>query len=143
MFLGEYHHTTDAKGRLTIPARFRAELVSGVVVTRGYEPCVVLYPLSEWSRLAEKVAQMPMASRVVRSYGRLVFGGAFEATLDRMGRILLPGFLREHAAIEEEAVVVGLNTHIEIWSPGRWRQTVERDSENLDAILTEVTRMGL
>lgn len=143
MFLGEYRHATDAKGRLTVPARFRSELESGVVVTRGYEPCLVLYPLTEWSRLADKVAQLPMASRVVRSYGRLVFGGAFEVSLDSMGRMLIPAFLREHAGITEEAVVVGLNTHIEIWSPERWQQTFERDSANLDDILAEVTRLGL
>lgn len=143
MFLGEYSHTLDAKGRLTIPARFRAGLASGLVVTRGYESCLAIYPLAEWSMLANKVAQMPRASRMGRSYSRLIFGGAFESSLDKAGRLLIPSFLREYASLEEEAVVVGVNTYIEIWGPGKWQLILERDSQNLDAILAEVTRMGV
>ena len=143
MFLGEYSHTLDSKGRLTIPARFRTELESGLVVTRGHENCLVIYPQGEWSALAAKVAQMPNASRTARAYSRLIFGGASEATLDKAGRILIPSFLREYASIEEEAVVVGVNTYIEMWSPQRWQQTLDRDAQNMDVILAEVAKMGV
>jgi len=143
MFVGEYSHALDAKGRLTIPARFRAELETGLVVTRGYDPCLVVYAMSEWTALANRASKMPWASRAARSYSRLVFGGASEAELDKMGRILIPAFLREYAAIEEEAVIVGMNVFIEIWNPDRWRQTVESDSQNLDAILRDVAEMGI
>ncbi len=143
MFLGEYSHSLDLKGRLTIPARFRSELEGGVVTTRGYERCLVLYPLKEWSALASKVTRLPMASRTARSYSRLIFGGAAEVVPDKMGRILIPAFLREYAGIEEQAVIVGVNTYIEVWNPDRWRETLERDTENLDLILADVTKMGI
>jgi MraZ protein len=143
MFLGEYSHTLDAKGRLTIPARFRAELESGMVITRGAEPCLVVYPADEWATLAAKAAQMPTASRVARSYTRLMFGGASEAQPDKMGRILVPAFLREYAGIQEEAVVVGVNSYIEIWAPERWQQALARDAGDMDEILAEVAKMGI
>jgi len=143
MFLGEYSHALDVKGRLTIPARFRAELKSGLVVTRGYEPCLVVYATKEWAALANRAAGMPQASRAARSYSRLVFGGASEAQLDKMGRILIPAFLREYAAIQEEVVIVGVNLFIEIWNPDRWRQTLEHDAQNLDLILSDVAEMGV
>lgn len=143
MFLGEYTHALDARGRIIVPARFRSELETGLVVTRGYDPCLVIYPLDGWTALASKVAQASAASRNARSYGRLVFGGAYEATLDSMGRVLIPAFLREYAGIEGEAVVVGVNTYLEIWHPGKWRDTLERDAQNLDVILADMTNMGV
>jgi MraZ protein len=143
MFLGEYTHALDSKGRLTIPVRFRTELEAGLVMTRGYEPCLVVYPSAEWTTLASKVARMPTASAAARSYSRLIFGGAFEAQLDKMGRILVPSVLREHARISDEAVVVGVNTYIEIWSPALWREVREHDSGNLEMILVDVAKMGV
>ncbi|MHB1294313.1 MAG: division/cell wall cluster transcriptional repressor MraZ [Anaerolineae bacterium] len=143
MFLGEYSHALDPKGRLTIPARFRGELESGLVITRGYEPCLVIYPLQEWGALADKVARMPMASRTARSYSRLMFGGAFEQVPDKNGRVLVPAFLREYAGIEDDTIVVGVNNYIEVWSPSNYGQVVARDTENMDAILTDVAGMGV
>lgn len=143
MFLGEYSHALDPKGRLTIPARFRAELEEGVVIIRGYEPCLILYPLAAWRRLAERAAQLPATSAAARSYNRLTFGGAHETTLDRMGRVLLPAFLRDYAEIQEEAIVVGVNTVLELWSPPRWREVWQRDREHLAEIQADVTKMGL
>jgi len=86
---------------------------------------------------------MPSASRTARSYNRRLFGGAYEASLDKMGRILIPSFLRDYAGVTDEAVVVGLNTYIEVWNPERWRQALESDSQNLENILEEVARMGV
>ena len=143
MFLGEYSHSLDTKGRLTIPARFRGELEGGVVTTRGHEPCLVIYPIKEWSALADKVTRLPTASRAARSYSRLIFGGAAEVVPDKMGRILIPAFLREYAGIGEQAVVVGVNTHIEVWNPDRWQEALERDMRDLDAILADVSKMGI
>ena len=143
MFVGEYAHALDIKGRLTIPAGYRPQLAAGLVVTRGYEPCLAIYPLAEWSVLANKVAQMPTANRAARSYTRLVFGGAFELVPDKMGRILIPGVLRDYAAIGSEAILVGVNTHIEVWAPERWQQALERDTRELDVILADVAKMGV
>jgi MraZ protein len=143
VFLGQYSHTLDAKGRITIPARFREELDSGLVITRGYDPCLIAYPEAEWIKLAKKIAEVPKTNHMARSYGRFVFGGASEATLDSAGRVLIPPFLREYAHLEQEAIVVGVNTYIEIWEPEIWHRTFDSDAENMDAILTEMTRMGV
>lgn len=143
MFLGQYAHTLDAKGRVTIPARFREELDAGLVITRGYDAYLIAYPEAEWIKLAEKIADVPKTSDMARSYGRFVFGGAFEATLDSAGRVLIPPFLRDYAHLEEEAIIVGVNTYIEIWEPEIWHRTFDSDAENMDAILTEMTRMGV
>ena len=143
MFLGQYLHALDSKGRLTVPVRFRDELEVGLVMTRGYEPCLLVYPQETWAALAQKVAQMPAASLVARSYARLVFGNAFEAVPDKMGRVLIPAVLRAYAGIEEEAVVVGVNSYIEIWNPARWQEILDRDDANLPTILAQVTQMGI
>jgi MraZ protein len=143
MFLGQYAHTLDAKGRLTIPARFRSPLEEGLYLTSGDEPCLVVYTPEEWHELARKIAQIPRASRRGRAYSRRLFGSAFEAKLDAMGRVLIPSFLREYAGIENEALVVGVNTFVEIWSPQNWQQAMERENQDLDAILDEVASMGV
>jgi MraZ protein len=143
MFIGEYAYALDSKGRLTIPAGYRPQLVAGLMVTRGYEPCLAIYPLAEWSVLANKAAQMPTASRAARSYSRLVFGGAFELVPDKMGRILIPGVLRDYAGIATEAIWVGVNTYVEVWAPDRRQQILERDTRELDVMLADVAHMGV
>lgn len=135
MFLGEFKHTVDDKGRLTIPARFRPELEQGVVVTKGLDGCLTLYPDAEWEALAQKVNALPMTDRHARDYRRFVFGSASEAAPDRQGRVLLPTYLREFAGIDSDVTVVGMNTYIEIWNPEAWhttRQGVESNDDNAE-----------
>lgn len=120
MFLGRYAHNLDAKGRLAIPARYREALAEGVVLTRGIDRCLALYPLAAWRPLAEKVAALPLTDADARNFRRLVFAEAADLTLDGQGRILIPPDLRRYAEIEREAFVVGVDTAIEIWSPPRW-----------------------
>ena len=120
MFLGRYAHNLDAKGRLAIPARYREALADGVVLTRGIDRCLALYPLQAWRPLAEKVAALPLTDADARNFRRLVFAEAADLALDGQGRILIPPELRRYAEIDREAVVVGVDTSIEIWSPGRW-----------------------
>jgi MraZ protein len=120
MFLGRHAHTVDAKGRLAIPARFREELAAGVVLTRGIDRCLALYPMATWQPLAEKVDQLPITDPDARTFRRMVFAEAVDLELDAQGRILLPPELRQYAEIDRDAYVVGVNTSIEIWSPARW-----------------------
>jgi len=120
MFLGRYAHTVDAKGRLAIPARFREELAAGVVLTRGIDRCLALYPMATWLPLAEKVSGLPITDPDARTFRRMVFAEAVDLELDAQGRILLPPELRQYAEIDRDAYVVGVNTSIEIWSPSRW-----------------------
>jgi MraZ protein len=135
MFLGEFNHTVDDKGRVTIPARFRPELATGVVVTRGLDGCLALYPMVEWESLAERVNALPITDRRARDFRRFVFGSAAESMPDRQGRVLIPAYLRQYAGIEGEVTVVGMNTYIEIWNPETWqavRQGVENDEANAE-----------
>ncbi len=124
MFLGRYAHALDAKGRLAIPARFREALAEGVVLTRGIDRCLSLYPMAAWLPLAEKVSALPITDPDARNFRRIIFAEAADLELDAQGRILVPPELRRYAGLEREALVVGVDTAIEIWSPERW-QAVE------------------
>ena len=120
MFLGRYSHNVDTKGRLAIPARFREALGAEIVITRGIDRCLSLYPMETWIPLAEKVSSLSISDPDARNFRRMVFAEAAYLDVDRQGRILLPGDLRQYASIDREANVVGVHSHIEIWSPERW-----------------------
>jgi len=120
MFLGEYAHTIDDKGRLTLPAKYRTDLASGVVVTRGLDKCLFVFPMEEWKKLSEKVSALPLTDMQAREFRRLLFSGATDADLDKQGRVLLPQYLREYAELNGNVIVAGLNTHMEIWAPDAW-----------------------
>lgn len=122
MFLGEYTHTIDDKGRVTIPARFRAELAGGLVVTRGFDRNLMIYPLTEWQEMAERVAARPVSDENVRAFRRRIFAGATDLEPDRQGRIVLPQYLREFAGIDGEVVVAGMYDYIELWDAEAWRE---------------------
>ena len=142
MFLGEFVHTIDEGGRLTIPARFRADLAEGLVVTRGLDRCLAIYPLEEWTELADKVSALPLTDRRARAFRRLVFASASDASLDRQGRLLIPPRLREYADLDSEVVVTGLNTYIEVWHPDAWSEERER-VEGDDADVEEWAALGI
>ena len=120
MFLGEYAHSIDEKGRLTLPARYRVELSGGVVVTRGIDKCLLVFPMAEWEKLAQQISALPITDLPAREFRRLMFSGASDALPDKQGRVLLPLYLREYAGLNGDAIVAGLNTHMEIWSPDAW-----------------------
>src|SRR3989339_113225 len=107
MFIGEYTHNIDEKGRLQVPAKFRAKLSSGAVITRGLDSCLFLYPKEEWELLAEKIANLPMSNAASRSFARLLLAGAMDVELDKQGRIIVPAFLRKYAEIKKSTVLVG------------------------------------
>lgn len=121
MFLGEFTHSIDDKGRLTIPAKFRGELASGLVVTRGFDQNLMVFPLSGWQELAHKIAQRPLSDASARAFRRRVFSGAIDLDMDRQGRILLPAHLRDFAGLNGEAVVAGMFNYVEIWSSDAWQ----------------------
>lgn len=120
MFTGEYRHAIDVKGRVAVPARFRAELAGGAFVSRWIDSCLAIHPRPAWDDLAARVASLPVTDAGARTFSRFVFSGAFEVELDRQGRVLVPSNLREFAGVETEAVVVGARDHIELWQPARW-----------------------
>ena len=131
MFLGEYTHTTDDGGRLTIPAKYRRGLENGLVITRWLDRCLVIYPMEEWERLAERVSALPSADEHARALRRLVFANASDVALDKQGRVLIPPRLRKSAGLNGEVLIAGLNTFIEQWNPDIWteeRERIEGDS---------------
>lgn len=135
MFLGEYLHTVDEKGRLTIPAKFRGELATGLVVTRGIDRCLVIYPLETWNALKERISGLPMTNRNARDFRRHLFASAADALPDGQGRINIPPSLREYAALDGQAVVVGCDNYIEVWNPQAWSEVlarVEEDGDNVE-----------
>jgi len=122
MFLGRHQHNLDAKGRLAIPARFRDAFGEGLVLTRGIDRCLALYPMEVWVALADKISALPMTDPDARAFRRMVFAEAVDLTLDGQGRILVPPELRSYAGLERETYVIGVHTSIEIWSPERWAE---------------------
>lgn len=126
MFLGEFIHILDSKGRLTIPAKFRADLDEGLVVTRGIDRCLVVFPIDEWRQLAGQVSGLQMTDRRARAFQRLLFANASDLLPDKQGRILIPPRLREYAKLDGEVVVAGINTRVEVWSAEAWNQEREQ-----------------
>lgn len=142
MFSGEYEHTIDDKGRLTIPAKFRAKLAEGLFVTRGLDGCLFVLPPDAWEALSEKVASLPLAQGSARLFSRMIYSGT-ECKLDKQGRILLPPPLREHADIESEVVVIGVSSRLEIWSKKRWQELITRMEEESGLIAEQLASLGI
>lgn len=130
MFWGEFSHQLDKKGRLIIPARYRPHL-SGAVLTRGIDRNLVIYPEDAWREVSAQLNQMPITQRTGRALRRLLFSGAVALSLDRQGRVLIPAYLRDYAALEEEALIVGMETFVEIWQPESWRHALDGVSSAL------------
>lgn len=131
MFIGEYRHSIDEKGRLALPIKFRQLLHKGAVVTRGLDSCLFIYTLSEWKMLADKLSKLPISKANTRAFARLMLAGAMDVTLDSQGRIMLPEYLREYASMSKKVVVTGLYNHLEIWDQDRWekyKKVTEKDS---------------
>lgn len=131
MFLGEFVHIVDDKGRFAIPAKYRGNLAAGVVVTRGIERCLWLYPEAVFLELAKDIKAPSVTNIDARELHREIFGGASNSVPDKQGRVNLPTYLLEYADIENQAVIVGLFDHCEIWSPEHWRERQERSHNDL------------
>ncbi|MGI6677577.1 MAG: division/cell wall cluster transcriptional repressor MraZ [Dehalobacterium sp.] len=122
MFMGEFQHTIDPKGRLFMPVKFREELGETFVVTKGLDNCLFVYSQKEWQRLESKLKALPFTKADARAFTRLFFSGAMECGLDKQGRILLPANLREYAKLDKDAVIIGVSARVEIWSKKQWDQ---------------------
>jgi MraZ protein len=120
MFLGEFQHNVDIKGRMIVPARFREELGERFIVTKGLDKCLFVFPMKEWAVFENKVKDLPISDPSVRKFVRFFFGGAFEAETDNQGRVVLPVNLREYAGIQKEIITVGVAGKIELWSKENW-----------------------
>lgn len=143
MFTGEYRHSVDAKGRIAVPARFRARLEDGAFVSRWLDACLAIWSRDAWERLAGKVAALPTVENAgARAFSRFVFASAIEVDFDAQGRFVLPAYLRESAGLEGEAVVVGSLDHAEIWAPARW-DDYRRALEEPEALAAHLAGLGI
>lgn len=136
MFIGEYQHALDDKGRLAVPIKFRADLKGGAVVTKGLDNCLFLYTKKAWQELAEKIAKLPVSRANTRAFSRLMLAGAMDVDIDSQGRMLLPDYLRQYSGIKKQVVVAGLYNRIELWDSTKW-STYKRGTEKASGDIAE------
>jgi MraZ protein len=134
MFLGQHEHTIDTKGRLTIPAKFRNDLASGTVVTKGIDRCLFLFPTAEFEKLAERIRELPFTQEQAREFRRQVFAAASAEIPDKQGRIIIPLYLRDYAGVDNQVVIVGLDTYIEIWPAEVWKNRETPDNQHWEQL---------
>lgn len=145
MFIGEYTHSIDQKGRMAIPIKFRARLAEGAVVTRGLDQCLFLYPKGEWEKLASKLTKLPISQKDARAFSRLMLAGAMDLDIDRQGRINLPQYLQKYAQIklQEEVIIAGLYTRIEIWNKKVWEEYKKNAEKKSTDIAEHLGELGV
>lgn len=136
MFMGEFQHNIDVKGRIIVPAKFREGLGESFVVTRGLDTCLFVYPMSEWRILEDKLKKLPLTKKDARAFTRFFFSGAVECEIDKQGRINIPQPLRKYATLDKECVVIGVSNRIEFWSSEKWEDYFN-DSEESFAEIAE------
>jgi len=143
MFIGEYSHTIDEKGRMAIPSKMRSKLGSGAVVTRGIDKCLWVFPKNEWQELASKLASLPITDTDSRAFSRLMLAGAMEVEFDSQGRALVPGYLRTYAGLKKNAVVAGLYNRLEIWDDKVWEEYKSKIEKQTDTITKHMSDLGV
>lgn len=141
MFIGEFSHNLDDKNRLMMPSKFRGALSDGLVVTRGLDGCLWLYPKAEFQKLAEEISKLPVTQKNSRDFSRLMLSGAMDLELDKIGRFVLPSYLKEYSNIKKEIVMAGVYNRIEIWPTETWKSfkgEMEKNSSEIAESLAEV-----
>ncbi|NLB42166.1 MAG: division/cell wall cluster transcriptional repressor MraZ [Clostridiales bacterium] len=143
MFIGEYQHSIDPKGRVFMPAKFRDDLGEKFVVTKGLDNCLFVYPNEEWKSLEQKLRTLPLTSKEARAFIRFFFAGAAECEADKQGRILLPANLRDYAGLEKDLSIIGVSTRVEIWNRDAWENYNGESSMDQEAIIEKMAELGI
>jgi len=143
MFIGEYTHSIDQKGRMAVPVKLRKELGSGAVITRGLDNCLWVFTKKEWENLAGKLATLPISDPKSRAFSRLMLAGAMEVEFDSQGRALIPGYLKEYASLKNQAVIAGLYSRLEIWNSQKWQAFKESTEKQTDEISRHMMDLGV
>ncbi|MAZ30164.1 cell division/cell wall cluster transcriptional repressor MraZ [bacterium] len=141
MLIGEHTHTLDTKKRLSLPSKWRKELGGSVVLTRGLDNCLFVYPLKEWQKITEKIGQLPLGQADTRSFNRFFLSGATEVEIDKNGRILVPDFLKDFAKLDSKVVLAGIHDRVEIWDENLWdtyKSHIEAEADTLAEKLGEI-----
>lgn len=143
MFIGEYKHSIDEKGRMAVPAKFRPELARAAVITRGLDHCLYVFTQSEWEVMAQKIKALPMTSANARAFQRLMLAGAVEVEFDAQGRVLVPEYLRTYAGLKKQAVVAGVYSRLEIWDEAAWEAYKTKTEAASDEIAEKLGELGI
>lgn len=143
MFIGEYNHSVDTKGRIAVPAKFRRALGKEFYVTKGLDNSLVVYTKTEWTKLAKKLSTLPIGQANSRAFARLMLGGAMDVKLDSQGRINLPDYLRKYASLNKKAVVAGLFNRLEIWDETKWKAYKNKTEKESNAIAEQLGELGV
>lgn len=143
MLIGEYTHSIDAKKRLSFPSKWRKELGKKLVITRGLDNCLFVYPLKEWQRISEKIATLPLGQADTRGFNRFFLSGAVEVEVDSVGRILVPDFLKDFARLRNKVVLAGIHDRVEMWDEKQWREYKRRIEGQADALAEKLGEVGV
>jgi MraZ protein len=143
MFLGRFEHTLDDKGRLTIPAKYRNTLATGVVITRGLDGCLWVFASSEWDAIAGKIRTLSLLKKDARSFVRLFFSEATDAVPDKQGRVHVPSYLREYANLQDEVIVAGSYNRLELWNPEGYVEENSRLQKDAEALAEQLSELGV
>lgn len=147
MFIGQYQHTIDSKGRVSIPVRFRQVLSDRyeetLIVTTDFDQCLVGYPVEEWRQIEEKTRALPMMQKEVKDFLRFFYSGAVECPLDRQGRVLIPSTLRQYATLSKDVVLIGMMSKIEFWGLRQWKEKEGQVNQNAERISAALAELGL
>lgn len=143
MFIGEYEHSLDTKGRIIIPSKFRDKLGEEFVMTKGLDNCLFVYPKSEWDVFEEKLKTLPLTNKDARAFIRFFFAGASECNLDKQGRVTIPANLRKYSKLDKDSIVIGVSTRIEIWSKDEWEDYNDDDNLSYESISEKMMELGI
>ncbi|MBI4086065.1 MAG: division/cell wall cluster transcriptional repressor MraZ [Candidatus Liptonbacteria bacterium] len=143
MFIGEYTHNLDSKGRLAVPAKFREKLSSGAIITRGLDNCLFVFGGKEWDALAQKLIALPLSQANSRAFVRLMLAGAMDVEIDGQGRILIPDYLRKYASLNKETVIAGLYNRMEIWDRNNWERYKQKTESASEEIVEKLGELGI
>ncbi|MEK7451404.1 MAG: division/cell wall cluster transcriptional repressor MraZ [Patescibacteria group bacterium] len=143
MFIGEYKHTIDEKGRMALPAKFRLKMKGAAIITRGLDHCLFVFTAADWEILAKKLMSLPLVQSNSRAFARLMLAGAMEADIDKQGRILISDYLREYAGLKKQAVVAGLYNRIEVWDTNKWDAYKRKTEKDSDEIAEKLGELGI
>ena len=143
MFIGEYEHSLDTKGRVIMPVKLRDDIGEKFIITKGLDGCLFAYSQNEWTNFEEKLKSLPLTNKNARDFVRFFLSGAVECEIDKQGRFLIPANLREYATLEKDAVIIGVGTRIEIWNKANWKQYSSDENISADEIAENMTMLGI
>ena len=143
LFIGEYRHGLDAKGRVIVPVKFRDGLGDKFVLTKGLDGCLFAYSKEEWANFENKIKTLPLTSKDARAFVRFFFSGAVECEIDKQGRTLIPPMLREHAELDKDLVIIGVSSRVEIWSQAKWDSYSEAEDLEADVLAEKMAELGI